>query len=183
MLDQGDADDTVAIDFSPGSDTEGIRDPTRRRLLEFALAGRRPWSPQTISKLQGAARGNQGAAQRRVSPRRLSPFRGHHPDYGSAEVAHHPQRVRRFCDGPSSAGRARGRRIAELVAELGQFVLVSPLTVEGINLQQHFDAVLLRPRPESDPPRATRRTWTASASRSREVRVFTYYGTDNPSTA
>ena len=36
VLDQGDDDDTVTLDFSPGSDTEGGAEGTRRRLLEFA---------------------------------------------------------------------------------------------------------------------------------------------------
>ena len=36
VLDQGDDDDNVALDFSPGSETEGSADATRRKLLEFA---------------------------------------------------------------------------------------------------------------------------------------------------
>ena len=36
VLDQGDDDDAVALDFSPGSETEGSRESTRRRLLDFA---------------------------------------------------------------------------------------------------------------------------------------------------
>jgi len=36
VLDQDDADDVVALDFSPGSDTESREDTTRRKLQEFA---------------------------------------------------------------------------------------------------------------------------------------------------
>src|SRR5690606_40955433 len=55
VLDQGDADDTIAIDFSPGSDTEGSRDPTRRRLLELARRAEAV-APADDHKLQGTAR-------------------------------------------------------------------------------------------------------------------------------
>ncbi|MFH1969403.1 MAG: SNF2-related protein, partial [Verrucomicrobiota bacterium] len=53
VLDQDDVDDVVTLDFSPGSDTEGNPDSTRRKLLAFArraemLAG------ETDTKLQGA---------------------------------------------------------------------------------------------------------------------------------
>src|SRR5439155_15342811 len=36
VLDQGDDDDNVTLDFSPGSDTEAEADGTRRKPLEFA---------------------------------------------------------------------------------------------------------------------------------------------------
>ena len=55
VLDQGDDDDTVPLDLSPGSDTEGGRPATRRKLLEFARrAG--AVAPEEDRKLQGAVR-------------------------------------------------------------------------------------------------------------------------------
>src|SRR5207249_7558349 len=36
VLDQDDADDVVALDFSPGADTEDCAESTRQKLLEFA---------------------------------------------------------------------------------------------------------------------------------------------------
>ena len=55
VLDQGDDDDAAPLDFSPGSDTEGARQATRRKLLEFARrAG--AVAPAEDRKLQGAVR-------------------------------------------------------------------------------------------------------------------------------
>ena len=55
VLDQGDDDDTVPLDLSPGSDTEGGRPATRRKLLELARrAG--AVAPEEDRKLQGAVR-------------------------------------------------------------------------------------------------------------------------------
>ena len=54
MLDQGDEEDTVALDFSPGSDTEAGRDATRRKLLEFARRAEAIAATDDL-KLQGAA--------------------------------------------------------------------------------------------------------------------------------
>lgn len=55
VLDQGDADDVVALDFSPGSDTEGSAESTRRRLLEFARRAE-ALPAEADHKLQGAIR-------------------------------------------------------------------------------------------------------------------------------
>ena len=55
VLDQGDDDDTVALDFSPGSETEGSGEPTRRRLLAFARRAE-TLDAADDRKLQGAVR-------------------------------------------------------------------------------------------------------------------------------
>src|SRR5262249_25514827 len=55
VLDQGDTDDNVTLDFSPGSDTDADGDVTRRRLLEFARRAEGIKAAQDL-KLQGAVR-------------------------------------------------------------------------------------------------------------------------------
>src|SRR6185436_7014926 len=51
---QGDDEDTVALDFSPGSDTEAGKDATRRKLVEFARRAEAIAAADDL-KLQGAA--------------------------------------------------------------------------------------------------------------------------------
>ena len=55
VLDQGDDDDAVALDFSPGAETEGSPESTRRRLLEFARRAE-ALDAADDRKLQGAVR-------------------------------------------------------------------------------------------------------------------------------
>jgi hypothetical protein len=55
VLDQDEADDTVILDFSPGSETENGADNTRRKLLEFARRAEAV-SPDDDHKLQQAIR-------------------------------------------------------------------------------------------------------------------------------
>jgi hypothetical protein len=51
VLDQGDADDVIALDFSPGSDSGDGADSTRRKLLEFA---RRAEALTPVAKAMGS---------------------------------------------------------------------------------------------------------------------------------
>ena len=76
----------------------------------------------------------------------------------------------------------REARIAALVAEPGQYVLVcTDCLAEGINLQQHFNAVLHYDL-AWNPTRHEQREGRVDrfGQEKPEVRVVTYYGTDNP---
>jgi hypothetical protein len=181
VLDQGDADDTVAIDFSPGSDTEGSRDPTRRRLLEFARRAEAV-EPADDLKLQGAAREIKALLNDGFHPVVFCRFVDT-ADYLAKQLrAVLPAKVRIESVTGLLPPAEREGRIAELVAEPGQFVLVcTDCLSEGINLQQHFDAVLHYDL-AWNPTRHEQREGRVDrfGQQKREVRVVTYYGTDNP---
>ena len=181
VLDQGDADDTVAIDFSPGSYTEGSRDPMRRRLLEFARRAE-SIAPADDLKLQGAAREIRALLNDGFHPVVFCRFVDT-ADY----VARHlrdilPAKVRVESVTGLLPPVEREGRIADLVANPGQFVLVcTDCLSEGVNLQQHFDAVLHYDL-AWNPTRHEQREGRVDrfGQEKREVRVVTYYGTDNP---
>lgn len=181
VLDQGDADDTVVIDFSPGTDTEGSRDPTRRRLLELARRAEAV-EPAEDLKLQGAAREIKALLNDGFHPVVFCRFVDT-ADYLAKQLrAILPAKVRIESVTGLLPPAEREGRIAELVAEPGQFVLVcTDCLSEGINLQQHFDAVLHYDL-AWNPTRHEQREGRVDrfGQQKREVRVVTYYGTDNP---
>ena len=181
VLDQGDDDDTVALDFSPGSNTEGSRNATRRRLLEFARrAG--AVAPTEDRKLQGAVREVKALLREGFRPVVFCRF------VDTAEyVARHLSGVlKKGSRVESVTGRLppaeREARIAALAAGSGPFVLVcTDCLSEGINLQEHFDAVLHYDL-AWNPTRHEQREGRVDrfGQEKPEVRVVTYYGTDNP---
>jgi hypothetical protein len=181
VLDQGDADDTMAIDFSPGSDTEGSRDPTRRRLLEFARRAEAV-APADDLKLQGAAREIKALLNDGFHPVVFCRFVDT-ADYVARQLRDIlPAKVRIESVTGLLPPAEREGRIADLVAEPGQYVLVcTDCLSEGINLQQHFDAVLHYDL-AWNPARHEQREGRVDrfGQQKREVRVVTYYGTDNP---
>ena len=183
VLDQGDDDDAVALDFSPGAETEGSPESTRRRLLEFARRAE-ALDAADDRKLQGAVREVKGAPRGRLPPRRLLPLHRH-------RGVRRPAPARRAREGrsggaghrPASARRARGaHRPAHPGAGGGRFVLVcTDCLSEGINLQEHFDAVLHYDL-AWNPTRHEQREGRVDrfGQEKSEVRVVTWYGADNP---
>ena len=181
VLDQGDDDDAAPLDFSPGSDTEGGRQATRRKLLELARrAG--AVDPAEDHKLQGAVREIKAFLKDGFHPVVFCRFVDT-ADY----VAHYlraalPDQVRV----ESVTGRLppaeREARIESLTADGGRFVLVcTDCLSEGINLQEHFDAVLHYDL-AWNPTRHEQREGRVDrfGQEKREVRAITYYGADNP---
>jgi len=181
VLDQGDADDTVAIDFSPGSDTEGSRGATRPRLLEFARRAE-AIAPADDLKLQGAAREIKALVNDGFHPVVFCRFVDT-ADYVARQLRDIlPAKVRIESVTGLLPPAEREGRIADLIAEPGQYVLVcTDCLSEGINLQQHFDAVLHYDL-AWNPTRHEQREGRVDrfGQQKREVRVVTYYGTDNP---
>ena len=181
VLDQGDDDDDAPLDFSPGSDTEGNRAATRRRLLEFARrAG--AVAPAEDRKLQGAVREVRALLKDGFHPVVFCRFVDT-ADY----VARHLRDVLPddFRVEPVT-GRLppaeREARIDSLAAGGGRFVLVcTDCLSEGINLQEHFDAVLHYDL-AWNPTRHEQREGRVDrfGQEKREVRAVTYYGSDNP---
>ena len=181
VLDQGDDDDAVALDFSPGAATEGSRESTRRRLLDFARRAE-ALDAADDRKLQGAVREIKALLKDGFHPVVFCRF------VDTAEyVARHLRAVlAKGVRAESVTGRLphaeREERIALLAAEGGQFVLVcTDCLSEGINLQEHFDAVLhydLAWNPTRHEQREGRVDRFGQGKS--EVRVITWYGADNP---
>jgi SNF2 family DNA or RNA helicase len=181
VLDQGDEDDTVTLDFSPGSDTEDTHDPTRRRLLEFARRAE-DISPEDDLKLQGAVREVKGLLKDGFHPVVFCRF------IDTAEyLARHlrealPSKVQVEAVTGLLPSSERETRIAALVTGVGDFVLVcTDCLSEGINLQEHFNAVLHYDL-AWNPTRHEQREGRVDrfGQQKEEVRVVTYYGSDNP---
>jgi superfamily II DNA or RNA helicase len=181
VLDQDDADDVVALDFSPGSDTEDSAEATRRKLLEFA---RRAESLSSVAdqKLQGAIHEIKALLRDGFRPVVFCRFVDT-SDYVARQLRDAlPPRVRVESVTGLLPPSEREVRIGNLVAEPGEYVLVcTDCLSEGVNLQKHFSAVLHYDL-----------AWNPTRHEQREgrvdrfgqdkpaVRVVTYYGADNP---
>ena len=181
VLDQGDDDDTVALDFSPGSDTEAAAAGTRRRLLEFARRAEALPAAADL-KLQGALREIKALLKDGFQPVVFCRFVDT-ADYVARELREAlPDKVRVESVTGLLPPAEREARIAALAAVPGQYVLVcTDCLSEGINLQQHFNAVLHYDL-AWNPTRHEQREGRVDrfGQEKVEVRVVTYYGTDNP---
>jgi hypothetical protein len=181
VLDQGDEDDAVTLDFSPGSDTDDTRDPTRRHLLELARRAE-DIRPTDDLKLQGAVREVIGLLKEGFHPVVFCRF------IDTAEyLARHlrealPSKVRVEAVTGLLPSAERETRITTLASGPGDFVLVcTDCLSEGINLQEHFNAVLHYDL-AWNPTRHEQREGRVDrfGQQKEEVRVVTYYGGDNP---
>jgi superfamily II DNA or RNA helicase len=181
VLDQGDDDDNVTLDFSPGSDTEAAAAGTRRRLLEFARRAEALPAAADL-KLQGALREIRALLKDGFQPVVFCRFVDT-ADYVARELREAlPDKVRVESVTGLLPPAEREARIAALAAERGQYVLVcTDCLSEGINLQQHFNAVLHYDL-AWNPTRHEQREGRVDrfGQEKPEVRVVTYYGTDNP---
>ncbi len=181
VLDHGDDDDTVALDFSPGTNTEGAHDASRRKLLEFARRAEALVSGDD-HKLQGAVTEVKDLLRDGFHPVVFCRF------VDTAEyVARHlretlPDKVRVESVTGLLPPKEREARIDKLVADGGRFLLVcTDCLSEGINLQEHFDAVLHYDL-AWNPTRHEQREGRVDrfGQEKPEIRVVTYYGADNP---
>lgn len=181
VLDQDEADDTVALDFSPGSETENGGDSTRRKLLEFARRAE-AISPEADHKLQQAIREIKALLKDGFQPVVFCRFVDT-ADYMAKQLRDAvPAKVRVESVTGLLPPAEREKRIAALVGEPGEFVLVcTDCLSEGINLQEHFNAVLHYDL-AWNPTRHEQREGRVDrfGQEKEEVRVVTYYGTDNP---
>jgi hypothetical protein len=181
VLDQDEADDTALLDLSPGSETENGSDSTRRKLLEFARRAE-AISVTDDHKLQQAIREIKSLLRDAFQPVVFCRFVDT-ADY----VAKHlrdavPAKVRVESVTGLLPPTEREARIQTLVADGGEYVLVcTDCLSEGINLQDHFNAVLHYDL-AWNPTRHEQREGRVDrfGQEKTEVRVITYYGTDNP---
>jgi len=181
VLDQGDDDDTLALDFSPGSDIEASADVTRRKLLEFARRAEALPADADL-KLQGALRELKALLKDGFQPVVFCRFVDT-ADYVARELREAlPNKVRVESVTGLLPPAEREARIAALAAVPGPYVLVcTDCLSEGINLQQHFNAVLHYDL-AWNPTRHEQREGRVDrfGQEKPEVRVVTYYGIDNP---
>ncbi len=181
VLDQDDADDVVALDFSPGSDTETSAESTRRKLLEFARRAE-ALAAEIDLKLQGAIREIKALLKDGFQPVVFCRFVDT-ADYVARQLREAlPAKVRVEPVTGLLPPSEREARIATLVTEPGEYVLVcTDCLSEGVNLQQHFNAVLHYDL-AWNPTRHEQREGRVDrfGQEKPEVRVVTYYGTDNP---
>ena len=181
VLDQDDADDVVSFDFSPGSDMENGADGTRRKLLEFARRAE-ALAAGTDHKLQGALREIKDLLKDGFQPVVFCRFVDT-ADYVARQLREVlPAKVRVESVTGLLPPAEREARIERLVAGRGEYVLVcTDCLSEGINLQQDFNAVLHYDL-AWNPTRHEQREGRVDrfGQEKPEVRVVTYYGTDNP---
>lgn len=181
VLDQDDSDDVVSLDFSPGSDTEGSSESTRRKLLDFAKRAEK-LEAASDQKLQGAIKEIKALVKDGFQPVVFCRFVDT-ADYVARQLRDAlPAKVRIESVTGLLPPAERETRIANLVAEQGQYVLVcTDCLSEGINLQQHFNAILHYDL-AWNPTRHEQREGRVDrfGQEKPEVRVITYYGTDNP---
>jgi len=181
VLDQDDVDDLVAVDFSPGSDSESEAENTRRKLLAFARRAE-AFSAESDTKLQGAVRELKDLIKDGFRPIVFCRFVDT-ADYVAKklrEVLPAKTRVESITGLLPHADRES--RIETLVEEGGDYVLVcTDCLSEGVNLQEHFNAVFhydLCWNPTRHEQREGR--VDRFGQKKAEVRVITYYGNDNP---
>ena len=181
VLDLDDTDDVVTLDFSPGSDTETGADSMRRKLLEFARRAE-ALSPETDHKLQGAIGEIKALLKDGFLPIVFCRFVDS-ADYVARQLREAlPAKVQIESVTGLLPPAEREARIAALVSESSQYVLVcTDCLAEGVNLQQHFNAVLHYDLAWNPTRHEQREGRVDRFGQDRSVvRVVTYYGTDNP---
>jgi len=180
VLDQDDTDDVAVLDFSPGSDTEAGAAGTRRKMLDFARRAEAiPF--EADHKLQGAVREVKDLLKEGFRPAVFCRFVDT-ADYVARNLREALTRVRVESVTGLLPPAEREARIEALVAEPGQYVLVcTDCLAEGINLQEHFNAVVHYDL-AWNPTRHEQREGRVDrfGQKKSEVRVVTYYGADNP---
>jgi superfamily II DNA or RNA helicase len=181
VLDQDDVDAVVALDISPGSGTADGVEATRRRLLEFARRAE-ALSVEVDQKLQGALQEIKGLIKAGFRPVVFCRFVDT-ADYVARRLREaFPAKVRIESVTGLLPPSEREARIAALTSEAGDYVLVcTDCLSEGINLQQQFNAVLHYDL-AWNPTRHEQREGRVDrfGQEKPEVRVVSYYGTDNP---
>ncbi len=181
VLDQGEEDNAVALDFSPGTDTDGTAESTRRKLLDFARRADAIGATADL-KLQGAIKEVKSLLKDGFHPVVFCRFVDT-ADYVARQLREAlPNKVRVDSVTGGLPPAEREARIADLTSESGEYVLVcTDCLSEGINLQQYFDSVLHYDL-AWNPTRHEQREGRVDrfGQEKREVRVITYYGTDNP---
>ncbi len=181
VLDQDDVDDVAVLDFSPGSDSAEDGENVRRKLLAFARRAENLDVNQD-NKLQGAINEIKGLLRDGFQPIVFCRYVDT-ADYVARNLRNQlPVRVRVESVTGLLPPSDREARIASLVENGGEYVLVcTDCLSEGVNLQEHFNAVLHYDLCWNPTRHEQREGRVDRFGQERpEVRVITYYGKDNP---
>ncbi|RZO86863.1 MAG: DEAD/DEAH box helicase [Oceanococcus sp.] len=181
VLDHGDDDDSVTVDFSPGAGVQSSADATRRRMLDYARRAE-AITARDDEKLQTAVGEIKSLLRDGYRPVVFCRFIDT-AEYVARELrALLPAKIRVDSVTGALPPAERETRIDELAADGGEYVLVcTDCLSEGINLQWHFDAVFHYDM-AWNPTRHEQREGRVDrfGQKKPEVRVVTYYGADNP---
>jgi hypothetical protein len=181
VLDQGDDDDSITLDLSPGSRTEAGADATRRKLLEFARRAE-AIGKDSDNKLKGAIKEIKGLLRDDFRPVVFCRFIDT-AEYVARQLREAlPNSVKVESVTGALPPSERENRIAKLAENDGKYVLVcTDCLSEGINLQETFTAVLHYDM-AWNPTRHEQREGRVDrfGQKRSEVRVVTYYGENNP---
>jgi superfamily II DNA or RNA helicase len=181
VLDQDDSDAVLALDLSPGADNESADDAMRRKSLEFARRAE-AIPAKADNKLQGAIHEIRELLKNGFKPVIFCRFVDT-ADYVAVKLREAlPAKIKIESVTGLLPPAEREDRIANLVAESSQYVLVcTDCLAEGVNLQQHFNAVLHYDLAWNPTRHEQREGRVDRFGQERpEVRVITYYGKDNP---
>ncbi|GIK54192.1 MAG: ATP-dependent helicase HepA [Planctomycetota bacterium] len=181
VLDEEEGDAISVLDLSPGAESEGDSESTRRKLLAFA---KRADTLQGASdlKLQGLIKELRALLKDGFKPIVFCRFIDT-AEYVCKQVREAlSDKVRVEAVTGLLPSAERESRIEALVKEEGEYVLVcTDCLSEGVNLQHAFDAVVhydLCWNPTRHEQREGR--VDRFGQKSPQVRVMTYYGRDNP---
>lgn len=181
VLDQDDSDNVITLDLSPGAVNESADDGTRRKLLEFARRAE-ALPAEADHKLQGAIGEIKDLLKDGFHPVVFCRFVDT-AEYVADKLREAlPAKVNIESVTGLLPPAEREDRIAKLVAESDRYVLVcTDCLAEGVNLQQHFNAVFHYDL-AWNPTRHEQREGRVDrfGQKKPEVRVITYYGKDNP---
>lgn len=181
ILDIDNLDEALTIDFSPGAGGTEENEKTRRTLLHFAKRAK-ALADGADSKLYTAIGEVKGLVKDGYRPIVFCRFLDT-ADYVARELRKTlSSKIRVESVTGQLPPAEREARIAGLVADGGEYVLVcTDCLSEGVNLQQHFNAVLHYDL-AWNPTRHEQREGRVDrfGQEKPEVRVITYYGTDNP---
>ena len=181
VLDLDDTDEALFLDFSPGSDTASASPSTRKQLLELARRAE-SLSAKDDHKLTQAIQEIKALIKDGFRPVVFCRF-VHTAEYVATNLRESLQKsVNIECVTGSIPSAEREARILSLTSVDGPCVLVcTDCLSEGINLQEQFDAVFHYDL-AWNPTRHEQREGRVDrfGQRRPEVRVVTYYGSDNP---
>lgn len=181
VLDEEEGDAISVLDLSPGAESEGDSESTRRKLLAFAKRADTLQGAADL-KLQGVIKELKSLLKDGFKPIVFCRFIDT-AEYVSRQVREAlSDKVRVEAVTGLLPSAERESRIEALVKEEGDYVLVcTDCLSEGVNLQHAFDAVVhydLCWNPTRHEQREGR--VDRFGQKSPQVRVMTYYGRDNP---
>lgn len=181
VLDEEEGDAISVLDLSPGAESEGDSESTRRKLLAFAKRADTLQGAADL-KLQGVIKELKSLLKDGFKPIVFCRFIDT-AEYVCKQVREAlSDKVRVEAVTGLLPSAERESRIEALVKEEGDYVLVcTDCLSEGVNLQHAFDAVVhydLCWNPTRHEQREGR--VDRFGQKSPQVRVMTYYGRDNP---